>query len=107
MEDRVDAVPRLSWHAMCCSVMYGMWGENMQMKQSGGISTVYEVAGRCRHRRCSSAIRVSLVTFERKDSGRKNSCRRCVKILLRRIGERGSNYFANYHLKQCIALECL
>ena len=28
-----------------------------------------------------------------------------VKILIRRIGERGSNYFANYHFKQWIALE--
>ena len=77
----------------------------MQMKQSGGISTVYGVAGRRRHRRCSSATRVSLVTSERKDSGRRNSCRRCVKILIRRIGERGSNYSANYHFKQWIAFE--
>ena len=28
-----------------------------------------------------------------------------VKILIRRIGERGSNYSANYHFKQWIALE--
>ena len=62
----------------------------MQMKQSGGISIVYGVAGRRRRLRCSSATRVSLVTSERKDSGRRNSCRRCVKILMRRIGERGS-----------------
>ena len=51
---------------MCCSVMDGMWGENKQMKQSGGISTVYGVAGRRRRRRCSSATRVSLVTSERR-----------------------------------------
>ena len=76
----------------------------MQMKQSGGISTVYGVAGHRRHRRCSSATRVSLVTSERKDSGRRNR-RRCVKIFIRRIGERGSNYSANYHFKQWIALE--
>ena len=77
-------------------------GEKKQMKQSGGISTVYGVAGR---RRCISATRLSLVTSERKNSGRRNSCRRCVKKLMRRIGERGSNYFANYHFKQWIALE--
>ena len=35
----------------------------MQMKQSGGISTVYGVAGR---RRCSSATLVSFVTSERR-----------------------------------------
>ena len=79
----------------------------MQMKQSGGISTLNGVAARRRRRRCSSATLVSLVTSERKDSGRTNSCRRCVKnrILIRRIGERGSNYSANYHFKQWIALE--
>ena len=58
-----------------------------QMKQS----TVYGVAAR----RCSSATRVSLVTSERKGSGRRNSCRRCVKKLMRRIGELGSQICAN------------
>ena len=41
-----------------------MGGENKQMKQSGGISTIYGVAGR-RRRRCSSATRVSWVTAGR------------------------------------------
>ena len=58
-----------------------------QMKQS----TVYGIAAR----RCSSATRVSLITYERKDSGRGNSCRHCVKKLMRRIGERGSQACAN------------
>ena len=78
----------------------------MQMKQSGGISTVYGVAGRRRHRRCSSATRVSLVTAGQ--PGRNavgGPAAAAVKILIRRISERDSNYFANYHFKQWIALE--
>ena len=51
-----------------------MGGENKKIKQSGGISTVYGVAGR-RHRRCSSATRVSLVhgVCHGQNSGRANT----------------------------------
>ena len=47
--------------------VYGLGGENKQMKQSSGISTVYGVARR--RRRCSSATRVLLVTAERNAVG--------------------------------------
>ena len=86
--------------------MYGMWGENMQMKQRGGISTVYGMAERLwrrRHRRISSATRVSLVTAGHNAVG--GPAAAAVKILIRRISERGSNYCANYHFNQWIALE--
>ena len=56
---------------MACNMLFSGvrdGGENKQMKQSGGISTVYGEARR-RRRRFSSAIRVSLVTAGRNAVG--------------------------------------
>ena len=70
--------------------------EQSNETESGAISTVYGVAGR--RRRCSSATRVSLFTVGRNAVG--GPATAAVKILMKGIGERGSNPCANYHFKQ-------
>ena len=60
------------------------------------------MAGR-RRRRSSSATRVSLFTAGRNAVGK--TAAGAVKILMKRIGERGSNLCDNYYFKHWIALE--
>ena len=67
--------------------------EQANEQQSGGISTVYGVSGR--RRRCRSATRVSFVTAGRNAVG--GTAAAAVKILIRRIGESGSNLCAKYY----------
>ena len=65
------------------------------MKQKVAAYVLY--TERRRRRRCSSATRISLVTAGCNAVG--ETAAAIVKILTRRIGERGSNHCGQYHLK--------